>query len=72
MSAIWSEHDFQLEVTDDEVNGYLAASNDEDLWQQLKLLFTRWRQVFRSRYLHDVQVNFAPNRVTAGDASWEA
>ena len=66
ISAVWSEQDFRLEVTDDEVNGYLAAANDENLWQQLKLRFTRWRQIFRGRYLHDVQVDFTPDRVTAG------
>lgn len=71
LSAVWSERAFPLELTEAEVNGYLAAINDDDIWKQLPLKFEAWRKMFTSDWLRDVQVSFRNGRVTvAGEVTW--
>jgi len=65
MGLILSDQDFALRLTDQQVNGYLAAANDNAVWEQLDCRFTRWREIFRSHYLSHVQVSFSPERVRA-------
>ena len=71
VSAVWSEKAFPLELTEDEVNGYLAAANDDRLWRQLPLKFESWRKIFTSTTLRQVRVSFRDGRVTvAGQVTW--
>jgi uncharacterized protein YpmS len=71
LSAVWSERRFPLELTEDDVNGYLAAVNDDAIWQGIPLKFEGWRKMFTSDWLRDVQVSFRKGRVTvAGEVTW--
>ncbi len=68
---ILSERAEPIEITDDEVNGYLAAVNDKDIWERLPFRFESWRREFTSDWLRDVQVKFSEGRVTvAGMVTW--
>ena len=71
VSAVWSERPFPLELTEDEINGYLAAVNDPALWERLPLKFESWRKVFKSTTLRNVQVSLLEGRVTVcGEVTW--
>lgn len=71
VSAVWSEQDFPLELTEDEVNGYLAAANDDAIWDRLPLRFSAWRDIFRTDWLRNLQVSFRKGRVTvAGEVTY--
>ena len=71
LSAVWSERRLPLDLTEGEVNGYLAAVNDQAIWEQLPLKFEGWRKIFTSDWLRDVQVSFRSGRVTvAGEVTW--
>lgn len=71
VSAVWSEKAFPLELTEDEVNGYLAAAGDDRLWDRLPLKFESWRKVFADTPLRHVRVSFQAGRViVAGEATY--
>ena len=71
VSAVWSERPFPLELTEDEINGYLAAVNDPALWERLPLKFESWRRIFTSTKLRNVQVFLREGRVTVcGEVTW--
>lgn len=71
LSNVWSERDFPLEITEREINGYLAAVNDNAIWDQLPLKFESWRKIFTSRTMSNVQVVLHEDSVTvAGDITW--
>jgi hypothetical protein len=70
-SNVWSERAQPLEITEDEVNGYLAAVNDPAIWENLPIKFESWRKIFVSDWLRNVQVSFRDGRVTvAGEVTW--
>ena len=71
ISAVWSERAFPLELTEDEINGYLAAVNDPTLWERLPIRFESWRRIFTSTTLRNVQVSLQEGRVTvSGEVTW--
>ena len=68
---IISERGEPLELSDDEVNGYLAAVNDPEIWEMLAIRMEPWRKAFESDWLRNVQVEFSDGRVTvAGEVTW--
>ena len=70
--AVLSEHRLSLDLTEDDVNGYLAAVNDPAIWDGLSMKFEDWRRVFTSDWLRDVQVSFRKGRITvAGEIRWK-
>lgn len=70
--AVWSQHRLSLELTEDDVNGYLAAVNDQAMWDGLSMKFVDWRKIFTSDWLRDVQVSFRKGRITvAGEVTWQ-
>ena len=69
-SDVWSDRAQPIDITDDEVNGYLAAVNDPEIWKQLDIQFESWRKPFVSDWLRNVQVSFRDGRVTvAGEVT---
>ena len=68
---VLSERAEDIAISDDEVNGYLAAANDREIWEHLSLQFEPWRKPFTSTWLRNVQVHFSPGQVTvAGEVTW--
>ncbi len=70
-SNILSSRAEPVAITDNEVNGYLLAVNDQEIWDLLSLRFEPWRKPFTSSWLHNVQIHFSPGEVTvAGEVTW--
>lgn len=72
-SDVWTERARPIEVTDDEVNGYIAAAGDPGIWNDNSVMrFAVWRKTFASDWLRNVQVQFREGRVTvAGEITWK-
>lgn len=65
-----SGRDFEIQVTEDELNGYLAAANDDDIWKHLALQMDEMRRTFTTESLRNVQVALREGKVTvAGETS---
>jgi len=66
-----SRRDFVIELTEDEISGYLAAANDDTLWQHLALKLEDMRALFRSTTMRNTQVAFRDGRITvAGETTF--
>ena len=72
VNLVWGEPAHPVEVTDDEVNGYIAAANDPGIWNDPNVLrFAVWRKTLASDWLRNVQVQFTEGCVTvAGEITW--